>query len=114
MRLLILILFLPAYLTISCGNPHRVMHAKQGGKFFDHYFVLKKKKYKYYTRLIFNASHMRGRYAISHDTIYLLTKRKRVYYMDGYGIVNQDSASVVVYGLDSLESRTFEIMYYRK
>jgi len=114
MRLLVPVLILLLLFLSACTPHHYVMEAKQTSKFFDRYFVLKKKKYKYYTRLIFNLSHMHGRYAVSHDTIYLLTKRKRVYYMDGYGIVNQDSSSVVVYGLDSLENRTFEIMYYRR
>ena len=114
MRLLLSILSLQLLSLAACTPHHYVMEAKQTSKLFDRYFVLKKKKYKYYTRLIFNLSHMHGRYAISHDTIYLLTKRKQVYYMDGYGIVNQDSSSVVVYGLDSLESRTFEIMYYHR
>ena len=114
MRLLLPVLILLFLSLAACTRHHYVMEARQTSKFFDRYFVLKKKKYKYYTRLIFNLSHTHGRYAVSHDTIYLLTKRKQVYYMDGYGIVNQDSSSVVVYGLDSLESRTFEIMHYRR
>jgi hypothetical protein len=113
MRLLFLILLSVCLVCCSTGK-HHVMVASQTGKLFDRYFILKKKKYKYYTQLIFNLSHMHGRYAISHDTVYLLTKRKRLYYMDGYGVVNQDSTSIVVYGLDSLESRTFGIMYYRR
>jgi len=111
-----LLLILSIILLASCNSSrhHHVMEASQSSKLFDRYFILKKKKYKYYTRLIFNLSHMHGRYAISHDTVYLLTKRKGLYYMDGYGVVNQDSTSIVVYGLDSLESRTFGIMYYRR
>jgi hypothetical protein len=114
MRIPVLFLTLFTLLLVACASHHHVMESYQPGKLFDRYFILKKKKYKYYTQLIFNISHMRGRYVISHDTIYLLTKRKKLYYMDGYGVVNQDSSSIVVYGLDSLESRTFSIRYYRR
>ncbi|MEI9810942.1 MAG: hypothetical protein WDO16_25375 [Bacteroidota bacterium] len=111
MRILLFI-FLSLFLAGCTGN--RVLEAKQTGKFFDRYFVLKKKRYKYYTKMIFNLSHMNGRYTISHDTIYLLTKKKHFYYMDGYAVLNPSASSVVVYGLDPAGSEEFRVMYDRR
>ncbi|MBL7741659.1 MAG: hypothetical protein JNK14_20740 [Chitinophagaceae bacterium] len=110
MRLLIII----TCLVLAGCSANVVLKAKEPGKFFDNYFILKDKRYSYYTKVIFCQRQVYGHYALSQDTIYLLRKRKKLYYMTGYALLNQDTSSIVVYGLDTTGSKLFNILYFNK
>ncbi|MBL7742021.1 MAG: hypothetical protein JNN00_00975 [Chitinophagaceae bacterium] len=109
MRLLIII---TCVMLAGC-SVNVMLKAKEPGKFFDNYFILKNKRYSYYTKAIFRQRQMYGHYALSHDSIYLLRKRKKLYYMTGYALVNQDTSTIIVYGLDTTRSKLLNILYYK-
>ncbi len=110
MRLIIFIICL----SLAGCSVKVVLKAKEPGKFFDNYFILKDKRYSYYTKVIFRQRQMYGHYALSNDTIYLLRKKKNMYYNTGYGLVNYKNSTIVVYGLDTTGSKLFNMLYYNK
>lgn len=79
----------------------------------DEYFVLNRKSYSRYIKVLVKADEERGKYVQSNDTIYLLGARKKnsVEWV-GYAVIDTARQLLTYYRTDTSYSNEFRIIYY--